>query len=249
MRKDFVSAYMHFTLVQVLSPVCFDQPPSSNLPNQKLVETNKCCSRVTAEQPVFTESWPASSDCDSSPTSSIACHDMENIAEKVTSGKITISSKWVNWQVSDLTKCVLSYNIQTKPIIVGECKVPSQPQMSLLCRSREHFCDSPLLRRKEQMDYGITEQQLSFWQTTSSSVPPSSTPTKATDMRMFSLKRFSNVDVTTQQLVICKILWCNLPPEQMATSLLTSVQPRVIYVINVFPRAGSFPVWVYSSVF
>lgn len=183
MRKDFVSEYMHFTLVQVLSPVRFDQPPSSNLYNQKLVETNKCCSRVTAEQPVFTESWPGSSDCDSSPTSSIACHDMESIVEKVTSQKTTISSKWVNWQESDLTKCILS--IQTKPVNVGECKVPFQPQMSLLCRPREHFCDSPLLRHKEQMDYTITEQQLPFWQTTSSSVPPSSTPTKATDMRTF----------------------------------------------------------------
>lgn len=107
-------------IVQALSPVRFDQSPSSRLTtlnqeSQKLLGTQKSCTGVTDEQPAFTESWPASTDCESVSSSSTGIHDMESIAHKIESRKTTISSERRNWQeLPDLTKCVLFYNIQTR---------------------------------------------------------------------------------------------------------------------------------------
>lgn len=110
--------------VQALSPVRFDQPPNSrsttlNQENQKLLGNQKSCSGVTDEKPAFTESWPASTDCESSSSSSTASYNMESIARKVKSGKTTISSERRNWhELSDLTKYVLFYNIHTRPTVI-----------------------------------------------------------------------------------------------------------------------------------
>lgn len=98
-------------IVQALSPVRFDQAPSSPLStrhqeSQKLHESQKSCSGVTDEQPVFTESWPASTDCESSPTSCTSLDNVESMAHKVTSGKTGIFSERGTWRESDLTKCV-----------------------------------------------------------------------------------------------------------------------------------------------
>lgn len=91
-------------IVQALSPVRFDQPPSSRLTtvnqdSQKLLGTQKSCSGVTDEQPLFPESWPTSTACESSSSRSTASHDMESIAHKAKSGSTTISSERRNWQV------------------------------------------------------------------------------------------------------------------------------------------------------
>lgn len=98
-------------IVQVLSPVRFEQAPGSPLStrhqaSQKLHESQKSCSGVTDEQPVFTESWPASTDCESPPTSCTAFDNMESMAHKVKSGKTGIFSERGNWRESALTKCV-----------------------------------------------------------------------------------------------------------------------------------------------
>eukprot|EP00066_Takifugu_rubripes_P014627 XP_011603893.1 PREDICTED: proline and serine-rich protein 3 isoform X1 [Takifugu rubripes] len=116
---------------------------------------------VTDEQPVFTELWPASTDCESSPTSCTALDNMDSMAHKVKSGKTGIFSEQGNWRESYLTK------------------------------HTEHFCDSPPQRREEQTDYSMDEQQLSFWQTSPSSVPPSSTPTKTADTDDYQSPFFS----------------------------------------------------------
>lgn len=92
-------------IVQALSPVRFDQAPSSPL-STRHQESQKSCSRVTDEQPVFTELWPSSTDCESSPTSCTALDNVESMAHKVTSGKTGIFSERGNWRESDLTKCV-----------------------------------------------------------------------------------------------------------------------------------------------
>lgn len=98
-------------IVQVLSPVRFDRARSSPLStrhqeSQKLHESQKSCSGVTDEQPVFAESWPASTDCESSPTSWTALDNTESVAHNVKSGKTGIFSERGNWRESDLTKCV-----------------------------------------------------------------------------------------------------------------------------------------------
>ncbi|TWW79378.1 hypothetical protein D4764_10G0004080 [Takifugu flavidus] len=73
-----------------LSPVRLEQAPRSPLStrhqeSQKLHESQKSCSGVTDEQPVFTESWPASTDCESSPTSCTALDNMDSMAHKIPS--------------------------------------------------------------------------------------------------------------------------------------------------------------------
>lgn len=107
--KDSRSSQINFyivIIVQALSPVRFDQPPSPRLTtvnqdSQKLLGTQKSCSGVTDEQPVFPESWPASTSCESSSSRSTASHDMESSAHKAKSGSTgtTISSERRNWQV------------------------------------------------------------------------------------------------------------------------------------------------------
>lgn len=174
--------------MQALSPVRLEQPPSShlttqNLESQKLHETQKSCSGVTDEQPVFTELWPASSDCESSPTSSTASHNMESMAHEVKSGKTTLFRERGNWRESDLTKCVLMYNISK--VIPRAFFHMLRSIIYLFCRHTEHFRDSSPQRQEEQRDYSIDEQQLSFWPSSPSSVPPSSTPTKTSDMGTF----------------------------------------------------------------
>lgn len=89
---------------QALSPVRFDQPPGSRLTavnqdSQKLLGTQKSCSGVTDEQPVFPESWPASTAGESSSSRSTASHAVETIAQKAKSGSTAISSERRNWQV------------------------------------------------------------------------------------------------------------------------------------------------------
>lgn len=174
--------------MQALSPVRLEQPYSShltiqNLESQKLHETQKSCSGVKDQQPVFTELWPASSDCESSPTSSKASHNMESVAHKVKSGKNTFFTERGNCQGSDLTKCVLMYNISK--VIPRMFLHMLRIIIYLLCRHTGHFRDSPPQGQEEQRDYSIDEQQLSFWPSSPSPVPPSSTPTKTSDMGTF----------------------------------------------------------------
>uniref|UniRef100_H3C1U3 Uncharacterized protein n=1 Tax=Tetraodon nigroviridis TaxID=99883 RepID=H3C1U3_TETNG len=61
-----------------------------------------------------------------------------------------------------------------------------------LTKSTEYFPDSPPQRQEEDAEYSVDEQRLSFWKTSPSSVPPSSTPTKTADMDEDQSSTFSS---------------------------------------------------------
>ncbi|XP_051261526.1 proline and serine-rich protein 3 isoform X2 [Dicentrarchus labrax] len=107
---------------------------------------------ATDGQLVFEESWP-STDCESSSASTTTSSYMEMPKQSERTGNSTVSSELGVQQDSVLAKYIDRFR-------------HGQPQ------SREE---------RQQTDSAVGEKQLPFWWLSTSSLPPSSTPTKTTD--------------------------------------------------------------------
>ncbi|KAM9353403.1 proline and serine-rich protein 3 [Symphorus nematophorus] len=140
-----------------LSPVRSNQRSSPQLhtqspENQQLFEKPDHRFVTLNGQPVFSESWP-STDCGSSSANTTTSSDMEMPRQSSRAGKSTVSSDTADHQDSVLAKYIERFR-------------HGRPQ------SREE---------RHQNESATGEKQLPFWWMSPSSLPSSSTPTKATD--------------------------------------------------------------------
>ncbi|XP_042346453.1 proline and serine-rich protein 3 isoform X2 [Plectropomus leopardus] len=138
-----------------LSPVRINQQSRSHTLNpksQRLFEQHDQPVAATDGHPVFSESWP-SADCGSSPVSSTTSSDIESPKQCARAQECTVSSELGVQQDSVMAKYIERFR-------------HGRPQ------SREE---------RQQMPSAVGEKQLPFWWMSPSSLPRSSTPTKATD--------------------------------------------------------------------
>uniref|UniRef100_UPI0037E7E1A2 proline and serine-rich protein 3 isoform X2 n=1 Tax=Semicossyphus pulcher TaxID=241346 RepID=UPI0037E7E1A2 len=146
-----------------LSPVRLNQQSSPQLDSlspedQGVFEKHDHCFAATDGKPVYEESWP-STEWGSPPASSTSISDMLTEEQSARAGKSTVSSELGVQQDSVLAKYVERFR-------------RGRPQ------SREE---------RQQMASAIGERPLPFWWMSTSSLPPSSTPTKKSDKDVIQL--------------------------------------------------------------
>ncbi|XP_026227495.1 proline and serine-rich protein 3 [Anabas testudineus] len=147
-KKKKKTALSPERLNQRSTPQTHTLSSESQLPLER--RDNRCATKDG--QPVYAESWP-STDCGSSPASSVTSSDTETPKQSTRAGKSKVSFDMEDQEDSVLAKYIERFR-------------HGRPQ------SREE---------RQLMTSAIGEEELPFWWMSPSSLPSSSTPTKTTD--------------------------------------------------------------------